>query len=155
MRMWPAAETDVFMRVYIASMPTPTTHLAISPRLVGEPLELGPGRASAALTLLPEMAADALDLVHGGFVFGLADYAAMLAVNHPLVVLGSSSVRFLAPVRVGERLVAEAKVVEETGARKRRVQVEVRRGEQTVLSGEFLAFIPDRHVLVGKDKEPA
>ena len=48
-----------------------TTHLAISPHLVGEPLDLGPGRASAALTLLPEMAADALGLVHGGFVFGL------------------------------------------------------------------------------------
>ena len=157
MRIWPSVETDVFMRIYIASMPA-TTHLAISPRLVGEPLSIGdkgPGSASAALTLLPEMAADALGLVHGGFVFGLADYAAMLAVNHPLVVLGSSSVRFLAPAQVGERLVAEARVVEETGARKRRVQVEVRRGEQTVLSGEFLAFIPDRHVLIGKDKEPA
>lgn len=140
--------------IYIAAM-LPVTHLAISPRLVGEPLDLGLGRASAALTLLPEMAADALGLVHGGFAFGLADYAAMLAVNHPLVVLASSSVRFLAPMRVGERLVAEARVVEETGGRKRRVQVEVRRGEQTVLSGEFLAFIPDRHVLVGKDKEPA
>lgn len=132
-------------------MPTPTTHLAISPRLVGEPLDLGEGRASAALILLPEMAADEHGLVHGGFAFGLADYAAMLAVNHPLVVLASSSVRFLAPMRVGERLVAEARVVEETGARKRRVQVEVRRGEQTVLSGEFLAFIPDRHVLEGKE----
>ena len=85
----------------------PATHLAIAPRLVGEPLELGPGTARAALTLSPEMAADDRGLVHGGFAFGLADYAAMLAVNHPLVVLASSTVRFLAPTRVGERLVAE------------------------------------------------
>jgi len=38
--------------------PVPATHLAISPRLVGEPLELGSGTARAALTLSPEMAAD-------------------------------------------------------------------------------------------------
>jgi uncharacterized protein (TIGR00369 family) len=126
--------------------PTPSTHLAISPRLVGEPLELGAGTARAALVLLPEMAVDDRGLVHGGFAFGLADYAAMLAVDHPLVVLASSSVKFLAPTRVGERLVAEARVVEEAG-RKRRVQVEVRRGEETVVAGEFLAVIPDRHVL--------
>lgn len=130
---------------------TPSTHLAIDRRLVGEPLELGDGTARAALTLLPEMAADDRGLVHGGFAFGLADYAAMLAVNHPLVVLAGSSVRFLAPTRVGERLVAEARVIEAAG-RKRRVEVEVRRGErqenpEVVLAGEFLAVIPDRHVL--------
>jgi acyl-coenzyme A thioesterase PaaI-like protein len=130
--------------------PTPATHLAIDRRLVGEPLELGAGTARAALTLLPEMAADDRGLVHGGFAFGLADYAAMLAVNHPLVVLASSSMKFLAPTRVGERLVAEARVVEETG-RRRRVGVEVRRGDgetqEVVASGEFLAVVPDRHVL--------
>ncbi len=73
------------------------------------------------------MAADERGLVHGGFVFGLADYAAMLAVNHPNVVLASAEVRFLKPVVVGERLVAEA-WVEETDGRKSRVQVEVRAG---------------------------
>lgn len=124
----------------------PATHLAIDRRLVGEPLELGEGTARAALTLLPEMAADDRGLVHGGFAFGLADYAAMLAVNHPLVVLASSSMKFLAPTRVGERLVAEARVIEETG-RRRRVGVEVRREEEVVASGEFLAVVPDRHVL--------
>lgn len=124
----------------------PATHLAIDRRLVGEPLDLGEGSARAALTLLPEMAADDRGLVHGGFAFGLADYAAMLAVNHPLVVLASSSMKFLAPTRVGERLVAEARVVE-TAGRKRRVEVEVRRGQEMVASGEFLAVVPDRHVL--------
>jgi uncharacterized protein (TIGR00369 family) len=125
---------------------TPSTHLAIDRRLVGEPLELGDGTARAALTLLPEMAADDRGLVHGGFAFGLADYAAMLAVNHPLVVLASSSMNFLVPTRVGERLVAEARVIEETG-RRRRVGVEVRREDEVVASGEFLAVVPDRHVL--------
>jgi acyl-coenzyme A thioesterase PaaI-like protein len=124
----------------------PATHLAIDPRLVGRPLELAEGSAAVALTTLPEMAADERGLVHGGFVFGLADYAVMLAVNHPHVVLGSAEVRFLKPVVVGERLVSRA-TVEEADGRKSRVRVEVRRGDETVMSGSFLCFTLERHVL--------
>jgi acyl-coenzyme A thioesterase PaaI-like protein len=124
---------------------TPQTHLAIDRRLVGEPLELGEGTAAVALTTLPEMAADDRGLVHGGFVFGLADYAAMLAVNHPHVVLGSSEVRFSKPVRVGERLVARA-AIEESDGRKSRVRVDVLRGEESVMAGTFLCVILERHV---------
>jgi acyl-coenzyme A thioesterase PaaI-like protein len=129
--------------------PTPRTHLAIDRRLCGEPLDLGEGSAAVSFTALSEMAADDRGLVHGGFVFGLADYAAMLAVGDPHVVLGNAEVRFLKPVVVGERLVARA-VVEETDGRKRRVRVDVLRGEEPVMSGSFLCFILDRHVLEGK-----
>ncbi len=66
------------------------THLAIDRRLCGEPLELREGFASVELTTTREMEADSSGLVHGGFVFGLADHAAMLAVNHPNVVLGQA-----------------------------------------------------------------
>jgi acyl-coenzyme A thioesterase PaaI-like protein len=125
------------------------THLAIDRRLCGEPQDLGDGSASVAFTALPEMAVDDRGLVHGGFVFGLADYAAMLAVNDPNVVLGSADVRFLKPVVVGERLVARA-VVEETDGRKQRVRVEVLRGEEPVMAGAFSCFVLDRHVLEGR-----
>jgi acyl-coenzyme A thioesterase PaaI-like protein len=130
----------------------PRTHLAIDPRLVGEARKIIDGSAAqAVLVTLPEMAADERGLVHGGFVFGLADYAAMLAVNHPNVVLGSSEVRFLKPVLVGEQLVANAVVekTEETDGKKIRVRVVVRRGEEEVLTGSFLCFTPERHVLEG------
>lgn len=129
----------------------PATHLAIDRRLCGEPLEIGEGSATVAWTALPEMAVDERGLVHGGFVFGLADYAAMLAVNHPNVVLGSAEVRFLKPVVVGERLVARAEI-EETDGRKSRVRVEVRRGEEEVMSGSFRCFTLERHVLDGGGK---
>jgi uncharacterized protein (TIGR00369 family) len=125
------------------------THRAIDPRLVGTPLDLAEGTAQVVLVTVPEMAADERGLVHGGFVFGLADYAAMLAVNHPNVVLGGSEVRFLKPVVVGERLVASARV-EERGAKKIRVQAVVRRGEEEVLTGSFTCFTPERHVLEGE-----
>jgi acyl-coenzyme A thioesterase PaaI-like protein len=126
--------------------PDVRTHLGIDRRLCGEPLETGEGSAAVTFQTLPEMAADNRGLVHGGFVFGLADHAAMLAVNHPNVVLGSAEVRFLKPVVVGERLVARA-AVEETDGRRSRVRVEVLRGNDPVMAGTFLCFVLERHVL--------
>lgn len=125
------------------------THLAIDHRLCGVPLVIAQDAASVALVTTAEMAADERGLVHGGFVFGLADFAAMLAVNDPNVVLGSAEVKLRKPVQVGERLVAAAHVekAEEAAGRRSRVRVEVRRGEEVVLSGDFLCFTLDRHVL--------
>ena len=122
------------------------THLAISARLVGEPIEIEAGSARARLTTGAEMAADEQGLVHGGFVFGLADYAAMLAVNDPNVVLGSADVRFTAPVRVGDEVVATARVTGEKG-KKRTVDVSASVGDRVVLEGTLTAFVLDRHVL--------
>lgn len=123
----------------------PRTHLKIDRRLVGEPLEIAEGSASVALVTVPEMAADDRGLVHGGFVFGLADYAAMLAVNDPNVVLGNAEVRFSKPVRAGDTLEARARI-EETDGRRARVRVEVLRDGEAVMAGTFSCFTLDRHV---------
>ena len=95
------------------------------------------------------MAADERGLVHGGFVFSLADHAAMVAVNDPLVVLGSAQVKFLRPVRVGQEVEARAEVGEVKG-KKHVVSVTASvAGEESspVFEGEFICFVPDRHVL--------
>lgn len=127
-------------------VPGVNTHLGIDASLCGAPRRLGAGSAEVALTTLPSMAADSEGLVHGGFVFGLADHAAMLAVNHPNVVLGSATSKFLKPVRAGETVVATAIRTSEAG-RRHVVAVEVRRGEEVVFTGEFTCFVLDRHVL--------
>ena len=123
-----------------------STHLSISPKWVGEALEVADGRSAARLQTIPEMAADEQGLVHGGFTFGLADFAAMLAVNDPHVVLGAAEVRFLAPVRVGEVLVARAEVLEEKG-KKRTVACSVFSGDTEMLAATFTCFVLDRHIL--------
>lgn len=128
----------------------PRTHLHLDPTLCGKPLELSDGRAVVELVPSASMRADEHDLVHGGFVFGLADHAAMLAINEPTVVLGSSSVRFLAPVVVGQRCVAEATVREQSG-KKHVVDVSVRRDGEVVMQGEMVCFVPPRHVLEGRE----
>src|SRR5690554_1607495 len=96
----------------------PRTHLKINSQLCGEIVELDIDRAVVALVATPVMAADERGLVHGGFVFGLADYAAMLAVNDPNVVLGAAEARFLAPVRVGQKIVGHAEVGEAKGKKR-------------------------------------
>ena len=92
------------------------------------------------------MAADPSGLVHGGFIFGLADYAAMIAVNHPNVVLGAADVKFLKPVEIGALVIAEARVQEVQG-KKHWVAVTVTRQEETVFQGMFTCFVLDRHIL--------
>ncbi|MEZ4322742.1 MAG: PaaI family thioesterase [Myxococcota bacterium] len=126
----------------------PATHPGIDRSLSGRPLTLESGRAVVQLDTIPAMRADDQGLVHGGFVFSAADYAAMLAVNDPHVVLGSAEVRFTAPVRVGESVVLTAEVGEAKG-RKREVSVSGTVGERAVLEGTFTAFVLDRHVLEG------
>lgn len=124
----------------------PRTHLAIDAELVGAPVELGEGRATCELLTAEAMCADQRGLVHGGFIFGLADYAAMLAVNHPNVVLGAAETRFVAPVTRGERVRARAEVTAEKG-RKRTVEVRCAVGERPVLEGTFTCFVLEHHVL--------
>lgn len=122
------------------------THEGIDRTLCGEPVELAEGFSEVRLTTLPCMAADASGLVHGGFVFGLADYAAMLAVNHPNVVLGGAETRFLKPVRAGEVLMARA-VCDEPAGRKHVVRVEILLDGEAVFRGAFTCFVTERHVL--------
>jgi uncharacterized protein (TIGR00369 family) len=138
---------------------TPNTHRALSTRLCGELRELREGEAVVEMAALPEMQADGHALVHGGFVFGLADHAAMLAINHPNVVLGSAEARFLAPVVVGDVVRATAKVRAVEG-KKHVVDVEVFKqssgdpspagAKEKVFTGTFVCFVPAKHVLEGR-----
>lgn len=126
----------------------PRTHLQADPALCGTLLALGKGSARVALDASASMAVDAQGLVHGGFVFGLADYAAMLAVNSENVVLGAAESRFLKPVRAGDRLLASATTLDTQG-RKHEVRVEVAVNSENVFEGTFTCFVLERHVLEG------
>lgn len=122
------------------------THPNIDRSLCGEIVSLGAGTAEVSLLTDERMIADARGLVHGGFVFGAADYAAMLAVNDPNVVLGSASVKFVAPARVGDRVQMLAALATAKG-RKREVDVTGHVGATRVFEGTFTCFVLEQHVL--------
>ena len=122
------------------------THKNINYKLCGEPAELKENEASVTLTLTEDMACDDYKLVHGGFIFGLADYAAMLSINHPNVVLGKSEITFLSPSKVGDTLIANATVIEANG-KKNIVSCSVFNGKKKCAEGQFTCFITDKHIL--------
>jgi uncharacterized protein (TIGR00369 family) len=123
------------------------THLKADTNLIGKPLHIIDNQeAIVELQSSEAMVVDDKGLIHGGFTFSLADYAAMLAVNDPNVVLGSCEARFVAPVKSGDVMRATAKV-DEIDGRKRVVSVEVFVDEKSVFTGKMKCYVLDNHVL--------
>lgn len=122
------------------------THEDIDQSLCGKAIQLEEGFSQVELVTTKNMAVDESGLVHGGFLFGVADYAAMIAVNHPNVVLGAASVKFLKPVKTNERVVAEAKVEHKDG-KKQNVTVVINTADGKCFEGAFTCFVLEKHVL--------
>jgi acyl-CoA thioesterase len=104
-------------------------------------LEVAPGRAVVQMTLGEEMV-NGHGIGHGGLTFTLADSAFAFACNsyNRSTVAAGCEIRFLAPTRLGDLLVAEAVERSRTG-RDGVYDVTVRVGEQVVAE------------LVGRSKE--
>ena len=122
------------------------THLNINTSLCGRVIKLQENYAEVLLYTTQQMTADTQGLVHGGFIFGAADYAAMSAVNDPYVVLGASSSKFIAPVKVGAAVICKATITSKKG-KKAEVNVEAFVNEKLVFEGNFTTFVLPAHVL--------
>lgn len=81
-----------------------------SRRLGMELLDVGPGEARMAMTITDDMV-NGHGICHGGFIFTLADSAFAFACNSygQRAVAQHCAVTFLAPGRIGMRLIADAK----------------------------------------------
>ena len=122
------------------------THLKIDERYSGRVVKVEDGYAEVLLSTSEEMLADEQGLIHGGFTFSAADYAAMVAVNEPTVVLAAANVSYLAPIKLGESTLFKAKVVQQEG-RKSLVEVSGFVGAKEVFKGEFKTYTPAEHIL--------
>ena len=94
---------------------------------------VSPGRASASMTVRPDMV-NGHGICHGGYLFLLADTAFAFACNTrglPTVAAGAD-VSFLAPVRLDDELEAEA-VERVVLGRSGLYDVTVLRGDEVVL----------------------
>ncbi len=122
------------------------THERINQYFCGEITLIEHGYVELLLVTEPEMLADDIGLVHGGFIFSAADYAAMLAVNQRNVVLVGSDCQFLSPVKFHDEVKFIAKVRHQEG-KKRNVHVEGYVLDIKVFEGEFKTVVTDSHVL--------
>ncbi len=80
-------------------------------------------------------------IVHGTLAAGLI--SAALARFPGSVVYLSQDLEFLAPVRPGDRVTAEATVVEALGDDRYRLQTSVDRGDDRIIDGEAVVLIDD------------
>ena len=122
------------------------THERINQELNGEIIKMEVGYVEVRLVTTSEMVADDIGLIHGGFIFSSADYAAMLAVNERNVVLVGSDCQFLSPVKFHDEVNIIAKVRHKEG-RKRNVHVEAFVLDIKVFEGEFKTVITEKHIL--------
>jgi acyl-CoA thioesterase len=134
------------IQVAINQQTSLNTHERINTSYSGEIVRLESGFAKVVLETSEVMRADEVGLVHGGFIFSAADFAAMAAVNEPNVVLASCNCMFLAPVRVRDTVTFEATEHQKEG-RKRNVTVRGFVHEIKVFEGEFKTVVTERHVL--------
>lgn len=139
-------ERDDQLQVVINQQDSLMTHVKVSSSYSGEVVQLFDGYAKVILETIEVMRADDLGLVHGGFIFSAADFAAMAAVNESNVVLASCNCLFLAPVRVGDKVTFEAQEHQKEG-RKRTVSVKGYVHDIKIFEGEFKTVITERHVL--------
>ena len=124
------------------------THLLTSKKLVGNVVSIKNDAATVSLKITKEMVVDQYNLAHGSFVFGLADYAAMVAINEPTVVLGKAEVKYLKPVVLDDVLTAEATITNKTNGKKIEVTVIVSNSENNVVfEGNFICFVLEKHIL--------
>jgi len=122
------------------------THQAINRDFCGEIEKMENGRVEVRLMTTSDMVADDEGLIHGGFIFSSADYAAMAAVNEKNVVLVACDAQFLSPVKFGDEVMFRAKVRHKEG-RKRNVHVTGHVLDIKVFDGEFKTVVTDKHVL--------
>ena len=122
------------------------THEKINADICGVIDKLESGYVELSLETTNEMLADDKGLIHGGFIFSAADYAAMVAVNERNVVLVAANTQFLSPVKLHDVVEFKAKVRHKEG-RKRNVNVEGFVLDIKVFEGEFKTVVTDRHVL--------
>jgi acyl-CoA thioesterase len=81
-----------------------------------EILEIKAGAATLAMTVKPHMV-NGHGIVHGGFIFLLADSAFAFACNshNERAVAAQCNISFIRPGRLGDRLVAAAREISRTG----------------------------------------
>ncbi len=128
------------------------SHAKIKSSLVGNISELKKSYAKVILETTTDMAVDDFGLVHSGFIFGSAEYAAVASINQENVVVIACRSKFFAPAKVGNTIEFEAKGRFED-ARKREVKVIGKINDIKVFEGIFQAVLLENHILKTKMDE--
>lgn len=95
----------------------------MSPNVIGELLELYQNKAIVKFAPSERMIMDESKMIHTGFVFNAASFAAMAAINKKYSVLIAADVKFLAPIELGHEVTFKAEAIQ-SDTKKCEVKVE-------------------------------
>jgi acyl-coenzyme A thioesterase PaaI-like protein len=108
--------------------------------VIGELIDLELGESAlSVLTAAADMALAHSGVIRGHHLFAMANSLAVAVVDAKVALTGSATVRFLRRVRVGDRMVAKARVTEICD-RRHTVSVAIRVGADDVFTGEFTVY---------------
>jgi acyl-coenzyme A thioesterase PaaI-like protein len=127
------------------------THTRIKKNICGTIIDMEQGYAKTTLQTTNEMIADEFGLIHSGFIFSAADYAAAVAVNEENVVIIGAKTKFLAPAKLNDLIEFEAHAKFED-SRKREIKVEGYLNDIRIFEGIFQAVVLENHILKTKIK---
>lgn len=86
-----------------------------------------------------DMAFQRTSIVRGHHIFAQANSLAVALVDAEIALTGTATIKYLRPVKAGERLVAKAEVLSRSG-RRHVVKVTTKVGHEDVFAGEFTVF---------------
>jgi len=118
----------------------------INRSIVGYLEEVMEGEAIIRLNCTEDMVADQKGLIHTGFMFSSANYAALLAVNEPNAITIVSKVNFLLPAVLNDEIIFKSHAMQ-TESRKRIVKVDGFIRDNKIFEAEFSIVIMERHIL--------
>ncbi|TLD81056.1 PaaI family thioesterase [Helicobacter sp. MIT 05-5293] len=95
----------------------------MSPNVVGTLTELQRNKAVVQFVPTEKMIMDDSKIIHCGFVFNSASFAAMAAINKKYSVLIAADVKFLAPIELGHEVIFKAEALQ-SDTKKCEVKVE-------------------------------
>lgn len=108
--------------------------------IVGELLELELDQSGLSLLeTSAEMGFKKSGIVRGHMMFAQANTLAAAVIDADVVLTGEAKVHFVSTVKVGERILAKARIVQGDG-RKREVEVVIKTKERVVFRGNFTMY---------------
>jgi acyl-coenzyme A thioesterase PaaI-like protein len=115
--------------------------------VIGELIELDLNRmAISILEIGPEHVFSRTKIARGHYLFAQANSLAVSVIDAEIVLTGSAEVRFIRPVKQGERLISKA-VVRENRDDRALVEVMSKSGGESVFEGQFVVFKLTMHRL--------
>lgn len=119
--------------------------------VIGELIDVKLGEEGISiLETAKDMAFQRTSIVRGHHIFAQANSLAVALVDAEVALTGTARVKYLRPVKAGERLVAKAEVLTRRG-RRHVVKVTTKAGHEEVFIGEFTVFAVEEHESSSQD----